>query len=291
MKKSVLVLGSTGMLGHQVVKYLLESDEYEIFDVAFRYKLREKTIIANSLDKSKFEKIITELSPDFIVNCIGTLINGSNNLENAIYLNAYLPHQLKKISKIIGAKLIHISTDCVFSGNKKNPYTEFDKKDGHDFYAKTKSLGEIDSANHLTIRTSVIGPELKDKKFLDEGLFHWFMGQSVSASGFSKTIWSGVTSIELAKAIKWAIDNHIVGLYHITNGDSISKHDLLHLFNKYTEKNLKIVKVSGLSLNKSFIDTRKELDYKVPSYEEMIRKMVYQIRKNKKIYNHYNLEI
>lgn len=273
------------MLGHQVVNYFLKFDDYDVIDIAFRSKLREKTIISDVTDKTAFEKVVTELSPDFIVNCIGVLIHGSNNVENAIYLNAYLPHQLKKISKNIGAKLIHISTDCVFSGDKGG-YIESDVKDGKGVYSQTKILGEIEDDANLTLRTSIIGPELKDN---GEGIFHWFMGQSGDISGFTKAIWSGVTTIELAKAVKWSIDNDITGLYHVTNNTLISKHELLKLFQKHTKKDINIKPVDGNNVDKSFIDTRLLMNYKIPSYDEMISDMASLIVNNRSLYSQYKV--
>jgi dTDP-4-dehydrorhamnose reductase len=273
------------MLGHQVVNYFLKFDDYDVIDIAFRSKLREKTIISNVTDKTAFEKVVTELSPDFIVNCIGVLIHGSNNVENAIYLNAYLPHQLKKISKNIDAKLIHISTDCVFSGDKGG-YIESDVKDGKGIYSQTKILGEIEDDSNITLRTSIIGPELKDN---GEGLFHWFMNQQGDISGFTKAIWSGVTTIELAKVIKWAIDNRITGSYHVTNNSSISKYELLKLFQKYLKKDINIKSVNGKSVDKSFIDTRLLMNYKIPSYDRMISDLVSLIANNKSLYSQYKV--
>ena len=286
MKKKVLILGSTGMLGHQVVNYFLKFDDYNVIDIAFRSKLRGKTIISDVTDKTAFEKVVTELSPDFIVNCIGVLIHGSSNVENAIYLNAYLPHQLKKISKNIGAKLIHISTDCVFSGDKGG-YIETDVKDGKGVYSQTKKLGEIEDDANLTLRTSIIGPELKDN---GEGLFHWFMNQQGDISGFTKAIWSGVTTIELAKAVKWSIDHHITGLYHVTNNSSISKYDLLELFQKYTKKDINIEPFDGKNVDKNFIDTRLLMNYEIPSYDQMISNMVDLIANNRELYSQYKVE-
>ena len=287
MKKKVLILGSTGMLGHQVVNYFLKFDDYDVTDIAFRSKLRDKTIISDVTDKAAFEKVVTELSPDFIVNCIGVLIHGSDNVENAIYLNAYLPYQLKQISKNIDAKLIHISTDCVFSGDKGG-YIESDIKDGKGVYSQTKILGEIEDDSNLTLRTSIIGPELKDN---GEGLFHWFMNQQSDISGFTKAIWSGVTTIELAKVIKWAIDNSITGLYHVTNNSSISKYELLKLFHKYAKKDIDIKPVNGKNVDKSLIDTRLLMDYKIPSYDQMISDMVSLIANNKSLYSQYKAGI
>jgi len=274
------------MLGHQVVSYFLNFDDYDVIDIAFRSKLREKTIVSDVTNKTTFEKVVTELKPDFIVNCVGILIHGSSNVENAIYLNAYFPHQLKKISKNIGAKLIHISTDCVFSGDKGG-YTESDIRDGRGIYSQTKILGEIEDDSNLTLRTSIVGAELKDN---GEGIFHWFMGQQGDISGFTKAIWSGVTTIELAKAVKWSIDNNITGLYHITNNSSITKYELLKLFQKYTKKDIDIKPVDGKNVDKSFIDTRLLMKYQIPPYEQMISDMVKDLTNNKSLYHNYNIE-
>ena len=286
MKKRVLVLGSTGMLGHQVVNYFLQFDGYEVFDISFRSKFRDETIILDVTHKQLFEETITEIKPDYIVNCIGVLIGGANSdISNAIYINSYLPHQLKDVAKNINAKLVHISTDCVFSGKKGN-YVEADKRDGKDTYAKTKALGEVIDDSNVTLRTSIIGPELKTN---GEGLFHWFMNQSGTINGFKKAIWSGVTTLELARAIKWAIENDIAGLYHITNNKSISKNDLLNLFKKDTKKNIEIIAVDGKEVNKSFLDTRCELNYMIPSYEDMIKDMADLIKTNKELYAQYQV--
>jgi len=284
-KKKVLILGSTGMLGHQVVNYFLKFDDYNVIDIAFRSKLREETIISDVTDKTAFEKVVTKLKPDFIVNCIGVLIHGSSNVENAIYLNAYLPHQLKKISKNIGAKLIHISTDCVFSGDKGG-YIESDVKDGKGVYSQTKILGEIEDDANLTLRTSIIGPELKGN---GEGLFHWFMSQQGDITGFTRAIWSGVTTLELVKAIKWSIESDITGLYHVTNNSSISKYELLKLFQKYTKKDIDIKSVDGKNIDKSFINTRLLMNYQIPSYDEMISDMVSLIVNNRALYSQYKI--
>ena len=286
MKKRVLILGSTGMLGHQVVNYFLKFDDYDVIDIAFRSNLREETIVLDVTDKAVFEKVVTELNPDFIVNCIGVLIYESNNVENAIYLNAYLPHQLKKISRNIDAKLIHISTDCVFSGDKGG-YIESDVKDGKGIYSQTKILGEIEDDSNVTLRTSIVGPELKEN---GKGLFHWFMNQQGSISGFTRVIWSGVTTIELAKAIKWSIDNDITGLYHVTNNSSISKYNLLQLFKKYTKKDVKIKSIDGSGIDKSFIDTKLIMNYHIPSYEVMIKEMVENMQHNISLYTYKKIK-
>ena len=178
-----------------------------------------------------------------------------------------------------------MSTDCVFSGTKSSPYIESDSKDGITVYAKTKGLGEINNNSHLTIRTSVVGPELNFRK---EELFNWFISNTKEVSGFSKTIWSGVSTIELAKAIKWFLNNNVSGVYNLTNGETISKYELLLLFKSHTNKVIKINKVDGINSNKSFIDTRKLIGYELPSYNQMIKEMIMEIANNPLLYKHYN---
>jgi len=287
LKTKVLVLGSTGLIGHQVYNYLTMKSDYKLSNISYRKKLNNDTVLLDVREEEKFLNTIQSIKPDVIINCIGILINGANkNPENAIFINAYMPHRLARLADDIGAKLIHISTDCVFSGNKKEPYIETDEKDGKDTYAKAKGLGEIVNHNHLTLRTSVVGPELKED---GEELFHWFMSQSGSINGFTKAIWSGVTTIELAKAVKWAIENDITGLYHVTNNMSINKNDLLNLFKKYKKKDIEIIPFEGKKVDKSFIDTRKEMNSIIPSYDVMVKEMVDLISNNKKLYTQYDI--
>ena len=289
MKDKVLVLGSAGLIGHQVYNYLKDSDNYELHNISYQNKIQDDTVLLDARNEQVFIDKITSISPKYIVNCIGILIDGSNaDPENSIFLNSYMPHRLTRLADKINAKLIHISTDCVFSGDKKEPYIETDEKDGRGVYAKTKGLGEVVSDKHLTLRTSVVGPELKND---GEELFHWFMGQSGEVLGYTKSVWSGVTTIELAKAVKWSIDHHITGLYHVTNNSSISKYDLLQLFQKYTKKDINIKPFSGKDANKSFIDTRLLMDYKIPSYDQMISDMVSLIANNRPLYSQYKVGI
>lgn len=285
-KIRVLVLGATGLIGHQVFNYLHGLGEYKLFNFTFRTKLNENSVLVDARDEVALTISIKNVKPDIIVNCIGILIGGaSKNQENAIFLNAYLPHCLVRIADCINAKLVHISTDCVFSGNK-GQYIENDVKDGEGVYSKTKGLGEIIQNRHLTIRTSVIGPELKKD---GEELFNWFMSQHGTINGYTESIWSGVSTLELAKAVVWGIKNNISGLYHITNGSSINKYDLLSLLKKHTGKNIDIVKVPGRVTNKSFLDTRKEINYTIPSYDEMVGELTKLIKSNRQLYNQYEV--
>jgi dTDP-4-dehydrorhamnose reductase len=281
--KRVLVLGATGLIGHQITLHLKSLSGYEVHQIAHKRKLCEHTIQLNARHEQTFAVKIREIHPEVIINCIGILITEATaNPEHAIFLNAYLPHQLRSIADEIQAKLIHISTDCVFSG-KKGQYVESDIKDAFDIYGKTKGLGEVTESPHLTLRTSVIGPEIKD----GEELFHWFMRQSNTTRGFTKSIWSGVTTLELAKAVEWAIKENITGLYHITNGVPINKFDLLTLIKKHTSKDIEIEIADGRMTDKSFVDTRKERDYEIPNYDIMIKELVEFMKENSELYSSF----
>jgi len=287
LKDKVLVLGSAGLIGHQVYNYLKNSDNYELHNISYQNKIQDDTILLNARNEQAFIDKIIGIRPQYIINCIGILINGSDaDPENAIFLNSYMPHRLTRLADKINAKLIHISTDCVFSGDKKKPYVETDEKDGRGIYAKTKGLGEVISDKHLTLRTSVVGPELKKD---GEELFHWFINQSGEVPGYTKSVWSGVTTIELAKAVKWSIESDITGLYHVTNNSSISKYELLKLFQKHTKKDIDIKPVEGNNVDKGFIDTRLLMNYKIPSYDQMISDMVSFIVSNNYLYSQYKL--
>jgi dTDP-4-dehydrorhamnose reductase len=279
--KKILILGSTGMLGHQVFFNLKKSNEFEVFDLSFRNKLRAETIVCDIRDFTKLEGIINELKPDILLNCIGILIQGSNqNPKNSILINAYFPHWLVSVADKIESKVIHISTDCVFSG-KKGGYVESDFRDADDVYGKGKGLGEIFSDKHLTLRTSIIGPEIKQN---GEGLFHWFMNQKGEVNGFTKALWGGVTTTELSKVITRAIREELSGLYHVTNGEAISKFDLLSAFNKTFDKGVKINSVEGKSVDKSLKSEKEDINFFIPSYEVMIEEMKDFMSENKSLY-------
>jgi len=284
MHTKILVTGSSGLIGHQVYNYLKKFSGFTLFGLSLTRKLEEENVLLDMRNEKDLDAYILEIKPDYIINCAGILIEGSQkDPASAIFLNAYMPHHLERIADRVGAKLIHISTDCVFSG-KKGHYSETDEKDGTTIYARTKGLGEIINSKHLTLRTSVVGPELKTD---GEELFHWFMSQKGKINGYVKSIWSGVTTIELAKAVKRAIDNGTTGLYHITNGIPVTKYDLLNLFRKYAGRSVEIVPVDGIVSDKSFIDSRKEFDYVIPSYETMVKEMFEFINAHPEIYTQY----
>ena len=163
VKKKVLVLGSSGMMGHILVQHLINTNLYQVFNISKKTKINSETIICNILSTEKLEDIISDILPDFIINSIGILVKESEvNIKNAILINSFFPHKLKEIANKFGSTVIHLSTDCVFNGVKGN-YDENAIKSPIDIYGKTKDLGELLDNNHLTIRTSIIGPEIKDE--------------------------------------------------------------------------------------------------------------------------------
>jgi dTDP-4-dehydrorhamnose reductase len=283
--KKALILGSSGMLGHVLFNILKKSKKFELFDISYRNKLNSNTIICDVTKTIELEKIIHGIKPNIIINCVGVLLNRSEiNPANTILINSYLPHFLKNICKGINCKIIQISTDCIFSGSK-GQYDENDIPDAIDLYGRSKMLGEIINKNDLTIRTSIIGPELKKE---GAGLFEWFKRQRGDINGFSNVYWGGVTTIVLAKKILNCIIENKTGLYHLTNGSKISKYSLLCLISEFfPSKNLKIKEKEVKWSDKSLKSTKKDFNRDVPSYREMIEEMKNFIEINKNDY-HFN---
>ena len=282
--KKVLLFGATGMAGHVVYYYLQSTGKYNITNVVFRIPLTADSIIVDVTDRNAVTKVIADVNPEIIINCVGVLVEGAKRYpDNAILINAYFPHLLKKLSDEIGAKLIHISTDCVFSGKKGN-YTEEDIPDAQDVYGRSKALGEIINDKDLTIRTSIIGPELKKN---GEGLFHWFMMQQGSVNGFKTATWGGVTTLELAKAICVAIDSEISGLIHLTNGVGISKLELLNLFKEIWHKqDIDILPYNANDVDKSIAKSNK-FNYVVSDYKSMLVELYDWMSTHEEIYGIY----
>lgn len=282
--KKILLFGATGMAGHMIYYYLGNTGRYDIRNVVFRTKLTSDSIVVDVTDFDAVRDIVYSIRPDIIINCVGILVKGSKeHPDNAILINAYFPHYLKKLSDGIGAKLVHISTDCVFSGKKGN-YSEDDFRDADDVYGRSKALGEIINEKDLTVRTSIIGPELKRN---GEGLFHWFMMQHGPVNGFKTAIWGGVTTLELAKAIDYAIQNHLTGLAQLSNGIGISKFDLLCLFKDiWNRTDIDVLPYNTNTIDKSIAKSRC-MDYDVPGYREMLVEMRDWMANHKDLYIQY----
>lgn len=278
-----MILGSAGMLGHMVYYYLKELNKYEIVDSSYSEKLHEGSKLLDVRNNDELLKFISDENPDVVINCIGVLIKGSKaDPSNAIYLNAFLPHLLAKILRTTGGKLIHISTDCVFSG-EKGPYAENDFRDADDIYGRSKTLGEVANEIDTTLRTSIIGPELKEK---GEGLFHWFMQQTHEVNGYKNSFWSGVTTLQLAKVIEHVIENRLYGLMHVTSGQKITKFELLQLFNTVWEKQLRINPIDVKPVDKS-LQPSDRLTMEIPDYSVMLKAQKNWMLHNKHLYGVY----
>lgn len=282
--KKVLLFGATGMAGHIAYYFLRGTGKYDITNVVYRTPLTEDSIIVDVTDGKAVAEVVRKVKPEIILNCIGVLVRGSKeHPDNAILINAYFPHLLKKLSDEVEAKLIHISTDCVFSGRKGN-YTENDFRDADDVYGRSKALGEVINDKDLTIRTSIIGPELKKN---GEGLFHWFMNQHGQVNGFKTAIWGGVTTLELAKAIDVAIEQQKTGLVQLSNGVGISKYELLNLFKEIWQRtDVEILPSDANGVDKSIAKSGK-FEYEVPDYRFMLQEQARWMITHKELYMQY----
>ena len=264
-----MILGGAGMLGHVLLQKLLVKNTFEVYDVTRKKENRRNNFECDVTNLNSLFKIIKDINPDYIINCIGVLIKGSiQDPSNAILINALLPHKLAQFSKYVNAKLIHISTDCVFDGSKGS-YIETDNKTAQDIYGLSKSLGEMNDDKNLTLRTSIIGPELKEN---GKGLFSWFIKQKGEVNGFTESIWGGVTTLVLADVIIKSINENYKGLFHVTNRQPISKFDLLSLIKeKFELNNIDLKRVSGKKADKSL--STKFNHFNIKTYSEMISEM------------------
>lgn len=270
--KHILILGSTGLLGNAVSKYFLQKKEYM---VTLTYRTPGLVSEYNSIYYDpliSFEKIYSYVDyADYVINCIGVINkNVENNEENTVFLNSLFPHKLSKVCKKYNTKLLHITTDCVYSGKKGN-YTENDIHDSLDFYGKSKSIGE--AKNCMVLRTSIIGREVHNYSSLIE----WAISmKDKEVNGFINHIWNGVTTKQYAECCNKIISDELYeeNLFHIFS-NKITKYDLLGLFDKKWNLNLNIKKfVSNDRVDRS-ISTIKNLNKKlnIPSIEEQIEEL------------------
>jgi dTDP-4-dehydrorhamnose reductase len=263
----VLILGGKGMAGHVMTEYFKPKPQYDVFYTS-RDINDKHSLYLDVTDFKKLEEMIETIKPDVVINCVGILNENANkNPLLAFQVNSLLPHQLTKLIERHHGKVIQISTDCVFSGIKGS-YTEEDIPDGTSVYAQSKQLGEIINDRHLTIRTSIIGPELKDDGI---GLFLWFMKQTGEIKGYKKVLWNGITTLELAKATEEMINHNVSGLYHLGSASKTSKYELLTLIQQVFKKdNVKIITDHSIVLDRTIKSTRTDFQYHIPSYEKML---------------------
>lgn len=278
----VLVLGASGMIGSALIRVLSERRDYEVWGTvrAERVKQFFSASIAHNLvedvDLENYDvllRLLKQLRPDVIVNCAG-LTKHKPEADDpliTIPINTLMPHRLVKLCNLIGARLIHISTDCVFSG-EKGEYVESDFADARDIYGKSKALGEINYPNTITLRTSTIGHELNSAY----GLLEWFLSQDKSCKGYSRAIFSGVPTIVLAQIIRDVVIPYkeLSGIYHVS-AKSINKHELLKLIAKVYGKSIQITDDDSLAIDRSLNADKfyAATGYVAPEWPELIRIM------------------
>jgi dTDP-4-dehydrorhamnose reductase len=277
----VLVLGASGMLGNAIVRILAQKDDFMVFGT-LRGSQPMLEVIAPAVrqlqgiyvdQQDSLLKAFTESRPDVVINCVGLvkqLANADDPLE-AIPINSLLPHRLARMCELVNARLIHISTDCVFSG-QRGGYRESDEPDSQDLYGRSKFLGEVSKSNAITLRTSIIGHELNSAN----GLVGWFLGQNGTVKGYRRAIFSGLPTCELGRIIRDEViprvDLH--GVYHVAS-EPISKYELLHLIKQIYGKDIEILPDDCLILNRSLNSDRfrEATNYVPPDWASLILQM------------------
>lgn len=278
----VLVLGASGMLGNAMIRVLTEKNDWQIYgtvrsanskrffsdDIAVRLLAGVDVENHDSLSQA-----FIRVRPDVVINCVGLvkqLADAEDPLQ-AIPINALLPHRLARLCELTGARLVHMSTDCVFNGNQGG-YRESDPSDATDLYGRSKFLGEVDYSHTITLRTSIIGHELQSA----HGLVNWFLSQQGQCNGYTKAIFSGLPTVALAQVVRDAVIPHdeLSGVYHVA-AQPIAKYDLLTLIAKVYGKTIKVVPSDNLVIDRSLDAGRfnAATDYTVPSWPALIELM------------------
>lgn len=283
--KKISIAGAGGMAGHMLSLYLAGTGRYQVQNLSHSVKLAEDWLTVDAEDTAAVAAALARHAPEVVVNCVGTLVKQSQDDPGAAaFINGYFPHFLERLAAKNNFKLIHISTDCVFSGSRGG-YTEADARDGKDFYAQSKAMGEVINARDLTVRTSIIGPELKKNA---TGLFHWLMTSTGTVKGFDRVFWNGVTTLELAKAIDAFIGAGTTGLCHLVSPEKISKHDLLTLLRDvWGRRAPEITREPGVVGDKTLVSTRVDLPLRPAGYRRQLEELRAWVYANKALYAPY----
>jgi len=278
----ILVLGASGMLGNAVFRVMHESSVLQVVGTVRSSNIPQsftkeiaKNIISgfDVLNHDSLLKVFASVKPDVVINCVGLVkqLAEVNDPIVTLPINAILPHQLANLCGLVGARFIHISTDCVFAGTKGN-YKETDISDAIDLYGKSKYIGEVDYPHAITLRTSIIGHELQSA----HSLIGWFLSQKNSCKGFSKVVFSGLPTVVLAKLIRDIVlpRPDLSGVYHVA-ARPISKYDLLKLVANVYKKSIEIIpddqEVMDRSLNAEKF--KNATGYEAPEWGDLIRLM------------------
>lgn len=274
------------MAGHTISLYLQEQG-HDVYGFDLKKSKYINSFACNAFETDRLTQVIRDGHYDSVINCIGVLNQfAEQNKALASFLNAYFPHFLAKITEDSSTQVIHMSTDCVFSG-RRGSYTESDIPDGETFYDRSKALGELNDDKNITLRNSIVGPDINPQGI---GLLNWFMQQKGEINGYTKSLWTGQTTLQLAKTMEQAAKEKAHGLYNTVPNHSISKYDLCCLFNKYlNEDRLSIHPVEGVVADKSLKRTNFEFKYVIPDYEQMVKELAQWILVHKELYPHYNV--
>lgn len=282
-----LVLGASGMAGHVISIYLKEQG-HEVVGYSRRGVSFVESIEGDVKDTSRLEGVIAAGHFDTIVNATGILNQyAEKDRDAAAFINSFLPHFLAKITQDTSVQIIQMSTDCVFSGkNAGIGYTENSPCDGESFYDRSKALGELNDGKNITLRNSIVGPDINEKGI---GLLNWFMKQD-EVKGYRCAMWTGLTTLELAKVIESAAQKRAHGLVNMVYEENISKYELLKLFNHFIRNDEVVIHPSDdISVDKTLIRTNYEFDYMIPSYETMVSEMAKWMENHKILYPYYSL--
>ena len=269
-KTRVLVLGATGMLGHAALRLFARSERYDAWGSArsaaalklLGAELRDHVVAGVDVENiDSLARLLAQVRPQVVINCVGLVkqLAEADDPLQAIPINSLLPHRLARLCELVGARLVHISTDCVFAGTR-GLYRETDPADAQDLYGRSKHLGEVDRPHAVTLRTSIIGHELAGA----HGLVGWFLAQSGTVRGFTRAVFSGLPTVELARVIRDHVLPHpeLHGLHHVSAAP-ISKHDLLCLVAQVYGKAITITADEQLVIDRSLDSTRfRQLDRK-----------------------------
>ncbi len=279
----LLVIGSGGMLGHMIVRYM-EKKGYDVTDISKTRKCREATIQMDILDE-EFSVFMGSHSFDVVINCAAVLFGDKKvDLENALAVNSVFPHRLKKMLVNTDTYLIHISTGGVFKGDMP-PYSELCGQDTISVYGKTKSLGEIEGDNILVIRSDVTGPHMSPNA---KGLFNWGIMSTGEINGFANMRINGVTSLEYAAFIRSVLVNRPEGFYNLCSAGNISKADFLKLIKKVFNITAFSVKDVALPVrDNTLLTLRNDIAYRPKSYEQQMLELREWIENNIDLYPHY----
>jgi dTDP-4-dehydrorhamnose reductase len=280
--QKILVLGASGMLGSAVLRYFAAQPDMHVTGMMrssgavqlLPEAVRDHVVTGIDVENTdQLTQLFSRTRPDLVINCIGLIkqLSDAKDPLAAIPINSILPHRLARLCELAGARLVHLSTDCVFSGDKGN-YTEADVPDAGDVYGRTKLLGEVDYPHAITLRTSIIGHELSGAK----SLLNWFLSQQGSVNGFNRAVFSGLPTVEIARVIhQYVMPNpDLRGLYHLSVAP-INKFDLLKLFAHAYGREIEIVPNDSLVIDRSLDSTRfrQATGFVPPSWPELVDTM------------------